>query len=381
MASSMASSLASTFAKPNPATDLAYGSAMAMASSLARVWQALWLSLTLPQTLPMAVPWQWQALWQAVWQALWLSLTLPQTLHMAVLAAFELLHAVKMAKTLAIVILIIAMIGCGFDVSLALVKARWCQYCVAFFNSLVNEYNDIQIAARIGKQAKRWNQFIRTFTIFLLGCLTLPILFAIFQAYLTMEGRFSFILYTGANSTCRLDTHLACKFILFILTGSLYFFIAFHVSASVAGEVVKAAVVLNMVIGAMRNLTMLNFNFHTIQMYQRICIVLKVVEPMTTLIAAILLLTGFGISVSAIIGIGTLLPYSTVCHAESSKLLKIWKFCARRERGYVDKMLNGLRPVGFQVGLGGVAYFVLKRSTKSAYYSAISEGTFNILMA
>lgn len=62
-----------------------------------------------------------------------------------VLAAFELLHAVKMAKTLAIVILIIAMIGCGFDVSLALVKARWCQYCVAFFNSLVNEYNDIQI--------------------------------------------------------------------------------------------------------------------------------------------------------------------------------------------------------------------------------------------
>lgn len=113
-----------------------------------------------------------------------------------------------------------------------------------------------------------------------------------------MEGRFSFILYTGANSTCRLDTHLACKFILFILTGSLYFFIAFHVSASVAGEVVKAAVVLNMVIGAMRNLTMLNFNFHTIQMYQRICIVLKVVEPMTTLIAAILLLTGFGISVT-----------------------------------------------------------------------------------
>lgn len=261
--------------------------------------------------------------------------------------------------------------------------------------------------AGIQKRTKKWNQFIITFATFLIGCSILPIPFAIFQAYLTVQGRFSFILYSMSNSICPLETYLTCKLLTFVLTASLYFFIAFHVSASISAAVVNAALLLNMVIGCINNLTTKNFNCRTIHMYQKIYIVLKFLEPMATLISTILLLMGFGTSVtcnfmsirmlgvvpmpfylyipvaavSAIIGIGTLLPYSTVCHAKSSKLLAGWKYCGGRERGYVDKMVNGLRPIGFQVGFGGSTYFVLKRSTKSKYYSAILDGTFNILLA
>lgn len=88
-----------------------------------------------------------------------------------------------------------------------------------------------------------------------------------------MEGFLIFC--TTVNSICALDTYFTCKSVTFILIWSLSFLISFHVSASIAGAVVNAAAVLNMVIGAINKMSVTNPNLVTIQAFKKFCILLK----------------------------------------------------------------------------------------------------------
>ncbi|OXA47621.1 hypothetical protein Fcan01_17935 [Folsomia candida] len=277
----------------------------------------------------------------------------------------------------------------------------------AFLNDLVRQVEELERG--FIKRGEKWDKLAIMLSNFILVSATLPILFTLFEAYLTVNDKLSHLQYDLANSVCPMNTYFTCKLITFIVLEIYYVFVAFHCTAILVGSVVTSAVILNMLMDSVRNLAKLNVGTQSIRMYQRFRILFKTVENITTRFTSLLLSIGFGFtvmcnfttvrmfgvirmpfylffptaSVIGIVGIGVLLPYGFACHERSGKLLAGRKGKLGVKRGTMrleEKIVKALRPIGIRAGTGEFSFFVLKKSTKSKYYVAVTDKTIEALM-
>ncbi|OXA48580.1 hypothetical protein Fcan01_16286 [Folsomia candida] len=236
------------------------------------------------------------------------------------------------------------------------------------------------------------------------------ILFAILAANMTLYDKFSYFEFTLANAVSPLETYFACKAITFLLLFAYYGCLAFHSTASLVAVVISGAVVLNLLINSLNNMARMNPNLRSFQIYQRFYILNKTLETISSLVASLLLSLGFVFTVTGnfvsvrmyrvitmpfypgfpicsligTVGILMLLPYGIACHETSRKLLVGWRKTLKIRGGttkYEDKMGGTLRPVGIGVGSGEFSFFMLKKSTKTAYYVSVTDYTINALMS
>ncbi|OXA47426.1 hypothetical protein Fcan01_17923 [Folsomia candida] len=259
------------------------------------------------------------------------------------------------------------------------------------------------------KRGKKWDTLTVTLSIFTVVAAALPILFGLLDAYMTVNDNLAHLQYALANSVCPMKTYFTCKSITYIVVGTLYTYVGFQSTALLVGSVVNCAVILNMLMDSVSNLAQLDLCPQSIQTYQRFRVLIKNVDNVSSILATLLLLVGFlftvmcnfttvwmfrvirmpfylffpTASVIGMVGIGILLPYGIACHEKSAELLAGWKGKLREKRGTMrleEKMVKGLRPIGFKAGTGEFSFFVLKKSTKSRYYVTVTDKTIEALM-
>lgn len=259
---------------------------------------------------------------------------------------------------------------------------------------------------------QKWDKLTLILSTFIIISGTVPFLYGIFLAHMTLHDHFSYFEFTLANAMCPLDTNFACRFITFILLATHYGYLAYHSTACLIGAVINSAVVLNMVIYSLNNLARMSPSIHSFRIYQRFYILNKTMETMSTLLASLWISFGFIFSVTcnfvsvrmyrvipmpfylvfpvgslgATVAIMVLFPYGIACHDVSSELLEGWRMKLKMKRGSTSmrdlvKLGDALRPVGIRVGSGEFSFFMIKNSTKSKYYVSVTDYTINALLS
>ncbi|OXA45290.1 hypothetical protein Fcan01_19899 [Folsomia candida] len=309
---------------------------------------------------------------------------------------------------LQVVLYVCALLLSTFNISLAVAISIVKREYVAFCNDLHRQAELLE--KDFAKHAKKWDKLTIILTNFALSSVTLPFVYAVFEAYLIVNDKFGQLQYTFANSICPLNTYFACKAITFIILTVWNALISFNDTAILVGSVIHGALVLNVMIDSVGRLGRMSPGLHSIRLYQRFCILNKNLESISTTLAVLLLSLGFGFTVTcnfvtirmfgvirmpfylffptgslvAMVGIGILFPYGIACHELSRKLLAGWRRTLGSKRGsmrFEEKMGKVLRPIGIKVVSGEFSLFVLKKSTKSRYYVAVGNTTMDALMA
>ncbi|OXA42142.1 hypothetical protein Fcan01_23249 [Folsomia candida] len=312
-------------------------------------------------------------------------------------------------KILSVLLLLIGLIQCVYNVTAAVAFWLVKYEQAAFLNDLVRQVEKLEEGFE--KRAQKWDTLTVMLFQFIVISATLPFLFAMFVAFLTVHDKYYHIKYAVINSVCPMNTYFSCKLVTFIVLTITYSYVGFHCAAILVGSIVTSAVVLNMLLDSVRDLSRLNPRLGSIRMYQRFRIIFKTMENTTTFLATLMLSIGFGFTVMcnfttvrmlgvirmpfylffptaalvAMAAIGILLPYGIASWERSGKLLAGWRVRLRVKWGifmrrYCEQTVKGLRPIGLRAGMGEFNFFVFKKSTKSSYYVAVMDKTIEALM-
>ncbi|OXA47626.1 hypothetical protein Fcan01_17932 [Folsomia candida] len=274
-------------------------------------------------------------------------------------------------QILQVVVLLIGLIQCSSNVTTAaaisLVKYEY----AAFLNDLIRQVERLERGSK--KRLEKWDKLAIMLSNFIVVS-TLPILFTLFEAYLTINDKLAHLQYDLANSVCPMNTYFACKLITFIVLEIYYVFVAFHCTAILVGSVVTSAVILNMLMDSVICCSRLDLDLRSCAISQLLeCLVLFGCRSIFFPTA----------SVIGMVAIGVLLPYGIACQERTGKLLTGWKGKLKIKRGTMrleEKMVKALRPIGIRAGTGEFSFFVLKKSTKTKYYVAVTDKTIEALM-
>jgi len=111
--------------------------------------------------------------------------------------------------------------------------------------------------------------------------------------------------------------------------------------------------------------------FATIRMYHVIPMPLYLLAPMFICL---------GLYLAALV-----IPSAAKFHDNSKLVLLRWRsdvatWVSNKDRKLVLQTLRSLQPLGFCLGISGVNFFTIKRSTKSTYFEVLTTHTINLLL-